>query len=173
MRISTPCAVSVSTLHRHPVRTTIGSRDPAASAQVGLTCKTASLYWRNTGSANGSQYCRIASRRELSEADLHKGLQWHRCARPTGRARIGTSITNWEITGEGIALGLRIGRGLERGSEELRSFDLRDVAPSLRVGWGLKPEVDRVTPRVHAGGCVRLLRVRRGLEHRLPWSTGR
>jgi hypothetical protein len=137
MRISTPCAVSVSTLHRDPVRTTIGSRDPATSAQVGLTCKTASLYWRNTGSANGSQYCRIASRKELSEADLHKGLQWQRCARPTGRARIGTSITNWEISGEGIALGLRVGRGLEH-RLPWSTGRYYSVAPGLRVGRGLE-----------------------------------
>src|SRR5215207_7713257 len=78
-------------MRRDPARTTIGSRNPATSAQVGLTCNTASLYWRNTESADGSRYCRIASRKELSEADLQKGLQWHRCARPTGRARIGTT----------------------------------------------------------------------------------
>ncbi len=62
-----------------------------------------------------------------------------RCARPTGRARIGTSRRRTRGASPRVAPGLRVGRGLEHVRQAVDRA-LFDVAPGLRVGRGLEPE---------------------------------
>jgi hypothetical protein len=89
MRISTPCAVSVSTLHRDPARTTRGSRDPATSAQVELTCKLP-IYVR-------------AIRNLATNLGIVAQERAKDCRRPLDR----------RVCNGAVAPGLRVGRGLE------------------------------------------------------------
>ena len=68
------------------------------------------------------------------------------CARPPGRARIGTVTSDavGDLKRPCVAPGLRVGRGLERFLATTPLDRHRGVvAPGLRVGRGLEPHVER------------------------------
>ncbi len=61
-----------------------------------------------------------------------------RCARPSGRARIGTRSSFSSRTRRRVAPGLRVGRGLEHARQVEPRPAVGVVAPGLRVGRGLE-----------------------------------
>ncbi len=90
------------------------------------------------------------------------GRLWRvRCARPSGRARIGTRPTAPATRGPRVAPGLRVGRGLEPSAEGLAL-----PGPTLRPAFGSGEDWNRLrASRQSRGEMVAPgLRVGRGLE---------